>query len=1114
MNDHLYAAVRIGILSHTAPFSAASPERSVLADAVALLWQGEASSPMLIRYQSQDDALTALSQGDIQSLLTAEDFTTPELKKSEPLMAFRLCLLGAQSMKQPLLVLPEIPFALREKFSHQSLNLLEGDNALYDNLRRMMRDEASGVVAPCFMVNQILHRLPLSEVAHTVLPDLPSMQYRFWFLPVKQTLLNNINRRISRLDKRDVRELEQRWNLPTGSVTDQRTWMDSTVAKPLSLRIAMVGEHPPLVIANGQGGISGVWRDLVDTFFPASIFSFHLTHVPTKVQAEDLLKQGLVDLIMGDTSPIPAEYQGFIFDHQILGMVSLRAHALKGDLASLRRVRLAIVRNTPLAPMLEQSLPAEGILQVDNITQGLALVEAGGADGMIGDAFSLNYELQRRDNEKLILSGIDLPEVPLWFVLPYGNSALYERLSDILEGMTVADIQNSKNRWLSSGEDERNSRIALWIELLAVITLFAVILAIAIIARHFIRQRQTEQTHRQLNDALRLWQALLNSAPVPLFICDPAGRMVRFNQAFAEASIVSEGITAGTLLPSQAGKPLANWLELSTRITVLNSPDPHVDEVTINDDSQNVTLFRWLSRYTDSEGIPQGMVGGWIDISDKAALESALNRSLVLAEKASEEKSQFLARMSHDIRTPLNVILGLLDIEREEHASLELAWQAATTLRDLVGDILDLSRIEAGELQLQPASYNLLQILQANEAIFSSSAQHKGLDWHSDIDISSTLHCHFDRVRFNQILGNLLGNAIKYTEKGRVTLQAYYQPPTLHVVIIDTGIGIPPERQESIFQPWFQMDASTPYSSGLGLAICKQLISLMAGTLKIDSEPGKGTRVQLTLPLETALQPPEILPQQAEPKNKAKYHVLLVDDFSANLTVMSMQLTRLGHQVTACTTPSEALDYLRGHQPDILITDSQMPVMDGYKLTEQIILGGLRGDLHCPSLLLGCTANALRREEERARDAGMDALLRKPLSEKRLQQAILQLPRIANDEIDLQEIRALAGEKCEMVTLMLEQLQASLDEDLQQLTISEPDAEQVARMAHRLKASWHLLRLYRAERFCLIMEKLPDLLHAGDITESEFPDILKRFIIEMRRYQQFLRSDSSLSDAF
>ncbi|WP_345828051.1 ATP-binding protein [Erwinia sp. HDF1-3R] len=1087
----------------------------MLTDETSLLWNESSTPTTLIPFSSRLEALEGLETKKVDAVISAESFDDNGMKATAALMTFQLCLLGTQRLDQPLLVIPEVPDYLRTALSRQSPLPVVGENSLYDNLRHMMRNEASGVVAPCFMTEQFMRRAPLSAFSSTVLSDLPGMSYRAWVLPSRPKLVAEINRLISHLDKRDVRGLEQRWGLPTGSIADQHTWMDGKNTGTLALRIALVNGHPPLVITDVEGSVSGVWREFLNALFPSTIFSLQLVNVDSKQQAEKWLREQRIDLIMGDTAFLPENDHHYIFDNQILGLVSLSRNPLKGDLPSLRNKRIAVVRNAPLSPLLNKILPAGGILMVEDISHGLALIEAGGADGMIADAFSLNYDLRRYNSTNLVLNGVDLPEVPLWFVLPQGNSALHERISDILEGVTADNILTYKSHWLAASQQEENSRTTLWLILSGGITVFAVILAIVIVARHFIRQRQIEQTHRQLSDALSLWQALLNNAPVPLFVCDPAGRVVRFNQAFANSSIVEADIKAGTLLPGEAGQPLAEWLDLPTRMATLYESKPRVDEITLTHLPHPVTLFRWLARYTDSDGVPQGMVGGWIDISDKAELETALNLSLAQAEKASEEKSVFLARMSHDIRTPLNVILGLLDIEREVHPSLELAWQASVTLRDLVGEILDLSRIEAGELQLQPDVHNLNQFLSATDAIFNASAQAKGLLWHREIQVAENTFCQFDHVRLNQVLANLLGNAIKYTEKGSVTFQARYVARNLHLTIIDTGIGIPPERYENIFQPWFQLDANTPYSSGLGLAICRQLITLMQGTLEVKSEPGKGTRVMLCLPLDTSTPPRAAITEKGEARSDALtgYRVILVDDFPPNLTVMSMQLIRLGHQVTACSTPTEALDFLRYNQADVLITDSQMPEMDGYKLVEKLILQSLTGDIHCPVLLLGCTANALRREEERALHAGMDALLRKPLSEDRLHQALSRFPQVAREEADLQEIYALAGQQQEMVELMLQQLIHSLDEDLEQLCATPADTESMARVAHRLKASWSLLQLHRAERYCLAIEKLPSMLAAGEVDAGEVPRILTHFIAEMRHSQRQLLNSDRMKDA-
>lgn len=1098
----IYAEVRIALLDGRTPLSSAPPERSILADDISLLWWDSAYPPHILPYTTSGDALQALMEKKIDLFVSAESFNKNELNASQPLMTFHLCLLGEQRAEMPLLVMPDIPLSIRALLRYDSSTIVEGDVSLYGNIRRLMRHEAYGLVAPCFMIEQFMRRAPLTNLQNRLLSGLPPLQYRAWGRAEEKRLTDEVNRRLSRSDNQDVRELEQRWGLPTGSVTDRRTLMSSKITQPLLLRIAVVDAHAPLIIEDEEGNRRGVWDELLTSFFPKTIFSVQLIQVAGQTQAEQMLKSHKVDMIMGATQPTTQGDRRFTFDNQILGLVSTRAHPLNGDLSSLQNRRLAVMRNVADISILRKSISSTGLLVVDDIPRGLALVDAGGADGLIADAFSLNYELNRRNNSNLILGGIDLPEIPLRFVLPDGDSVLHERISDILEGITPENILSNKARWLENGQHEENNRMVRWLVLLAVIAAIAVIVAIAMAARVFIHQRRNTQIHHQLTDALNLWQALLNSAPVALFVCDPAGRVVRFNEAFARSPIVPSKIVEGDSFPKETGLFMEQWLDLPGRMATLYSAEPRVDEVTLMHLSKPITLLRWMARYTDSRNVPQGMVGGWVDISDKAALEAALNQSLTQAEKASEEKTTFLARMSHDIRTPLNVILGQLDMERETHPSLELAWQASITLRDLVGDILDLSRIEAGELQLQPDINNLRQILVNTAAIFSSSAKAKGLEWLSDIQVPENIFCRIDHVRFNQILANLLGNAIKYTEKGSVTLEARFNITELSVKIIDTGIGIPLERHENIFEPWFQLDANTPYSSGLGLAICNQLVSLMQGSLTLQSGVNEGTSVTLSLPLEIVAAPTERVVDDICVTEGCD--VLLVDDFPPNLTIMNLQLTRLGHRVTAFTTPGEALDFLRNNEVDVLITDSQMPEISGYQLVERILLRSLLDEVNCPPVMLGCTANALRREEEQALHAGMNALLRKPLSEQRLQQALSRFLQEKDEKIDLSEIYALAGQQDEMVTLMLQQLVTSLAGDLASLDAGQPDAREVARVAHKLKASWNLLRLHRAERYCLTMEKLPDFLEQGILNPAELQKLMARFMYEMKNYQQQL----------
>ena len=234
------------------------------------------------------------------------------------------------------------------------------------------------------------------------------------------------------------------------------------------------------------------------------------------------------------------------------------------------------------------------------------------------------------------------------------------------------------------------------------------------------------------------------------------------------------------------------------------------------------------------------------------------------------------------------------------------------------------------------------------------------------------------------------------------------------------------------FQPWFQTDSSTPQSSGLGLAICYQLVELMGGVLTIASEAGSGTQVTVSIPLHvaspaaTADETPVITPLPP-------HRIMIVDDFPANLTVLALQLQELGQEVIPCASAGEALARPENEPVDILITDCQMALMDGYQLTSLILLRDIAGSITAPAAILGYTASALQSEDDRAKHAGMDALLRKPLSLNALHQALAQQYSLRNQGPDLSELRRLANGQPEIMTLMRQQMREAITLDIRQL---------------------------------------------------------------------------------
>jgi two-component system sensor histidine kinase EvgS len=881
------------------------------------------------------------------------------------------------------------------------------------------------------------------------------------------------------LNHEDALWLEQKWLLPPGSVSSARNPPSQERLSQRLINVCLPEAPSPWVRVASEGKYQGVWVSLMSQIFPSSRFALHFM---MHCQHDDPTRE-TIQIVASQTAPDP---QAQTFDVLHWGIISPDSAPLVSEPAMLQAKRLTILRNSPLLDLIRQYIPDGNLVEVDNFASALALIKAGGADGMVGETLALSEAIKSLNTSGIQLAPLDVPSIPLWFIAKAANQEDTEFIRQVLTSVTPADIQKSRNQPDLPLPGLTFSHRTLWLTVMCVISFGATLVALTGWAAATQQRRQRERDTETLRTTLSQWQTLVNTAPVPLFACDPAGQVVQFNTSFRQEKFLSHVFEENMLASDLPLGKLAQQMALPARLTLLNTPTPVRGETSLED---GTTLLWWLCRYTDSGNNPQGIVGGWVDISEKAALTQALNHALLRAEQASEAKSLFLARMSHDIRTPLHAILGMLEIERENNHAVEVAWQAAITLRDLIGDILDLARIEAGELRLNQEPHSLSDMLKVNEAIFSQSATTKGLVWQSELLVPDNDIFVFDKTRLNQIITNLLGNAIKYTAQGSVGFYVHYSDSQLLITITDTGVGISSNALSKLGQAWFQVDHRTPQSSGLGLTICNQLVALMAGTLHITSEPGRGTEVTVALPLSRSEQQ-HLPPACALPAILPRRHILVVDDFPLNLTVIRLQLEKLDQEVTCCDTPAAALTFLSQQPVDVLITDCQMPDMDGYQLVQTLLVRDMLGQAYAPGLILGCTANALPQEDELARHAGMDNLLRKPLLSANLHQALEQNSYV--DKPDLSALNALANKNDDILLLMHQQIQDAVIHDIALLT-PLPDPQTISKIAHRLKSSWNLTGIRQAQRCCQILESLPALLADGIIAEHEIVHLVARF---------------------
>jgi len=462
-------------------------------------------------------------------------------------------------------------------------------------------------------------------------------------------------------------------------------------------------------------------------------------------------------------------------------------------------------------------------------------------------------------------------------------------------------------------------------------------------------------------------------------------------------------------------RPISSLVDMMHRVSAgrdysLRMRPESRDEVGVLMEGFNVMLGEIEERDARLQRQNEGLEG---EVARRTAelsrARDAAEAAARVAESATRAKSEFLATMSHEIRTPLNGVIGMGDLlgltplSSQQEELVDAIRHSGGLLMAVINDILDFSKMEAGHMQLERRPLNLHDTLRAALRLVGPQATAKGLQLHCQIDPALPTLILGDEIRLSQVLVNLLNNAIKFTDNGEVRLSAVAaaagagdgRVPTVSVTVSDSGIGISPEQQAQLFQPFCQGDASTTRrfgGTGLGLAICKRLADAMGGQISVSSAAGAGSSFRFSfpaplaaMPTATALppRPPETHIASGVARAPAGLaaaqacSVLLVEDNEFNQVVATKMLQRLGYTAEVAANGQVGLDMIKARHFDLVLMDMQMPGLDGLQATRRI-----RTELapeRAQPYIIAVTANALHSDRQRCLEAGMDDYLSKPM---------------------------------------------------------------------------------------------------------------------------------------
>lgn len=980
--------------------------------------------------------------------------------------------------------------------------------------------ETEGAIGNLLPANYLIERNFTNSLMIDSLQPLDAGGYHLLMRKGESQLLKAVNITLDSLPADRMEILLRRWDqgaiesfasLPLPLTDDEKEWINahSTVG------ILVTQFSAPFMLFDEEGHFNGITADVLNLIHLKTGLRFipHLEDVledvPGRLNEPDI---DMVGAIMW--SPERAKKvlltRPFMYTPNVLILPANRT-----DKTLRAGMNVAVPTGHLATGWLRKNYPEVTVSEVGNATLAMQMVAEGKADAAVNSLIGADYIIARYFPGKLRVAEIlPVQDAAITLGVKRGDPELYSIMNKALAAIPPKMLTDIITRWQGTPEAQFRTwsvyRSQFYLVALAAALLVLTALTWAVLMRRRIRDKQ--QAQLRLQTELDFRDRLINGPPRPVYVIDNDGNIIRSNQAFTH--FFSTDLQPQLALPLHDRRhPLSEIYyclitPLQDRLAQVESMQEQ--DFVLDTGGRARRISHWMTPYTDDENQHAGWIGGWQDVTEYHRLMGDLSQAKEAAELANRSKSQFLATMSHEIRTPLSAIIGLLELNvrgprSSDPVSLRVAYESAESLMGLIGDILDMSKIESGKLELAPEWEKITAVTGPVIRVFDGLARQKSLTLELHLTEPAPLDLFVDAVRLRQILANFVSNAIKFTSVGRIDVHVSLTQPErqemarLEMRVQDSGVGISSEHQQRIFSPFEQGGADDAAGTGLGLSITSELVAMMGGTLSLDSLPGAGTTIGMMIHLPSRPAVPADVVQQENNEAIARGRtltVLVVDDHPANRLLLSRQLAVLGHRVVEAENGLLGWKQWQQQPLDVIITDINMPVMDGLSLTRRI-----RDSQTQPVVIIGLTANAQIAERERCLAAGMDECLFRPLELSRLEKSLHALLPSAKTEnalegwIDMGALQQFLPDDPASIHAFLQQVTQGGEQDLlnAQAMLAREDRKGLASSLHRLAGTLQVLKVAHITDDILYLEELVEIEEETEILAARLKDVQARF---------------------